>query len=105
MVLGDYVFRRGHESAGAAGFTPHTMINSASFGVDEIARIKCSVMYLQCAVKQIEFFNARMRVPRIIRSGIKPDQHAHAIVFDVPRQDLDVDTRRHLFPLRSIWGL
>src|SRR5262245_47959407 len=90
---GDYVFRRGHKNAGAAGFTPHTLINSTCLGMEEIAGIKCFVIDLQCAVKQMEFFNARMRVPRIIRSGIKPDQHAHAIVFDIPRQDLDVDTR------------
>ena len=33
------VFRRGHQKTGAAGFTPHTMIDAARFGVDEIAGI------------------------------------------------------------------
>jgi hypothetical protein len=33
------VFRRGYQKAGAAGFTPHTMIDAARFGVDEIAGI------------------------------------------------------------------
>ena len=30
------VFRRSHEKAGTAGFTPHTMIDAARLGVDEI---------------------------------------------------------------------
>jgi hypothetical protein len=33
------VFRRGHQKAGTAGFTPHTMIDAARLGVDEIAGI------------------------------------------------------------------
>ena len=33
------VFCRGHQKAGTAGFTPHTMIDAARFGMDEIAGI------------------------------------------------------------------
>jgi hypothetical protein len=33
------VFRRGHQKTGAAGFTPHTMIDAAGLAVDEIAGI------------------------------------------------------------------
>jgi len=33
------VFRRGHQKAGTAGFTPHTMIDAARLAVDEIAGI------------------------------------------------------------------
>jgi hypothetical protein len=33
------VFRRRHQKAGTAGFTPHTMIDAARLGVDEIAGI------------------------------------------------------------------
>src|SRR5215813_1915735 len=42
-----------------------------------------------------------MRVPWIIGSGIKPDQHAHAIVSCVPREYLDVDTWHRFLPLWS----
>src|SRR4051812_41149217 len=40
------VFRRGHQKTGTAGFTPHTMIDAARLGVDEIAGIECSVSLL-----------------------------------------------------------
>ena len=33
------VFRRGHQKAGTAGFTPHTMIDTARLGMDEITGI------------------------------------------------------------------
>jgi hypothetical protein len=33
------VFRRGYQKASTAGFTPHTMIDAAGFGVDEVAGI------------------------------------------------------------------
>jgi hypothetical protein len=33
------VFRRGHQKAGTAGFTPHTMIDAAGLAMNEIAGI------------------------------------------------------------------
>jgi hypothetical protein len=33
------VFRRGHQKAGTAGFTPHTIIDAARLAVDEVAWI------------------------------------------------------------------
>jgi hypothetical protein len=33
------VFRRGHQKAGTAGFTPHTKIDTSRLAVDEITRI------------------------------------------------------------------
>jgi len=75
------------------------MIDAARLAVDEIAGIQCSIINLQCAVKKMQFFDARMPVSWIIVSGIKPDQHAHAIVFRVPSEYLDVDTWCRFFPL------
>src|SRR5712672_2117011 len=75
------------------------MIDAAHLAVDEIAGKQCSIINLQYAVKKMEFFGARMPVSWIIGSGIKPDQHAHAIVFRVPGEYLDVDTWRRFFPL------
>jgi hypothetical protein len=62
------------------------MIDAACLAVDEITGIQCSIINLQYAVKKMQFFDARMRVSWIIGSGIKPDQHAHAIVFRVPSE-------------------
>src|SRR5258708_2024453 len=93
------VFRRGHQKAGTAGFTPHTMIDGVRLAVDEIAGIECSVIDLEYAVEEMQFFNARMRVSGIIGSRIQPDQHAHAVVLRVPREYFDVDTWRRFFPL------
>ena len=75
------------------------MIDAARFGVDEIAGIQCSVIDLQYAVEKMQFFDARMRVSGIIGSRIKPDQHAHAVVFRVRREYFDVDTWRRFLPL------
>src|SRR5579859_8007881 len=47
----------------------------------------------------MEFLDARVRVPGIIGSRIKPNQHAHAIVFRVHREYFDVDAWRRLLPL------
>src|SRR4029453_4259080 len=47
----------------------------------------------------MQFFDARMAVSGIIGSRIKPDQHAHAVVFRVPREYFDVDTWRRFLPL------
>jgi hypothetical protein len=33
------VFKRGHQKAGTAGFTPHTLVDAARLAVDEIAGI------------------------------------------------------------------
>jgi CheY-like chemotaxis protein len=41
-----------------------------------------------------------MRVCGIIGSRIKPDQHAHAVVFRIHREYFDVDTWRRFRPLR-----
>lgn len=75
------------------------MIDTARLAVDEIAGIQGSLINLQYAVKKMQFFDARMPVSWIIGSGIKPDQHAHTIVFRVPREYLNVDTGRRFFPL------
>ncbi len=75
------------------------MIDAARLAVDEIARVQCSLIDLQYAVKKMQFLDARMPVSWIICSRIKPDQHAHAIVFRVPREYLDVDTWRRFLPL------
>ena len=75
------------------------MIDAARLAVDEIAGIECSVIDLQYAVEKMQFFYECMRVCGIIGSRIKPDQHAHAVVFRVPREYFDVDTRRRFLPL------
>ena len=51
----------------------------------------------------MQFFDARMCVSGIIGSRIKPDQHAHAVVFRVPREYFDVDTWRRFLPLWFNW--
>src|SRR3954470_4820242 len=96
---GKDVCRRGHQKAGTAGFTPHTMILGAGLAVDEIAGVERSFIHLQYSVKQMQFFDAGMRVSGIIGSGIKPDQHAHTVAVRVLRQYLDVDTWRGFLPL------
>jgi len=53
-------------------------------------------------MKKMQVFGARMPVRGIIGSRIKPDQHAHAVDFRVPREHLNVlnvDTWRLLFPV------
>ena len=75
------------------------MIQAARLVVDVIAGIECSFIDLQYAVKKMQFFDARMPVSWIIGSRIKPDQHAHTIVFRVPREYLYVDAWRRLLPL------
>jgi len=77
------------------------MIDAARLAVDEIAGIERSVIDLQYAVEEMEFFDARMPVPGIIGSRIKPDQHAHAVVIPVSGEYLDVDTGRRFLPLWS----
>ena len=47
----------------------------------------------------MQFFDARMLVSGIIGSWIKPDQHAHAVVFPVSREYFDVDPCRRFLPL------
>ena len=68
------------------------MIDTVRLVMEEIAGIECSVIDLQYAVEKMQFFDARMPVSGIIGSRIKPDQHAHAVVFRVPREYFDVDT-------------
>src|SRR3954452_6595730 len=92
------VLRRGHQKAGTAGFTPYTMILGARLAVDEIAGVERSFIHLQYSVKQMQFFDAGMRVSGIIGSGIKPDQHAHTVVVRVLREYLDVNTWRGFLP-------
>ena len=75
------------------------MIHGARLAVDEIAGIQRSVVNLQYAVEKMQFFGARMPVRGIIGSRIKPNQHAHAVDFRVPREYFDVDTWRRFFPL------
>ena len=75
------------------------MIHGARLAMDEIAGVQRSVIDLQYAVKEMQFFNARMPMCWVIGSGIKPDQHAYTIVLRVPRKYLDVDTRRRFLPL------
>jgi len=93
------VASRGHQKAGTAGFTAHTVIDAARLTVDEIAGIQRSVINFQDAVEKMQFFSARMPVRGIIGSRIKPDQHAHAVNFRVPRKYFDVDTWRRFFPV------
>lgn len=68
------------------------MIDAARLAMDEITGIECSLIDLQYAVEEMQFFNARMRVSGIIGSRIQPDQHAHTVVPRVPGEYLDVDT-------------
>ena len=75
------------------------MIDAARLAVDEIAGIQCSIINLQYTVKKMQFFDARVPVSWIIGSGIKPNQHAYAIVFRVASEYLDVDTWCRFFPL------
>ena len=49
------------------------MIDAPRFAVDEVAGIQCSIIDLQYAVKKMQFFDARMRVPWIVGSWIEPD--------------------------------
>ena len=79
------------------------MINAARLAMNEIAGIQCSFIDLQYAVKKMQLFDARVPVCWIIGSGIKPDQHAHTIVFRVPREYLDVDTWRRFLPFWFHW--
>src|SRR5581483_10461624 len=103
--LGQYVCRRGRQKAGTAGLTPHPMVNAARFIVDEIAGIQSPVVNLQYPVEKVQLLDARMRMSGVIRPRIQPNQHAHAVIVGVPREDLDVDTRRRLFPRRCCWRL
>ena len=67
--------------------------------MEEIAGIECSVIDLQHAVEEMQFFDVCMLVSGIIGSRIEPDQHANRVIFCFPREYFDVDTRRHLHPL------
>src|SRR5581483_6995517 len=75
------------------------MIDAARLAVDEIAGMQCSVIDLQYAVEEMQFFNARMCVAGIIGSRIQPDQQAYAVVVPISREYFDVDTWRGFLPL------
>jgi hypothetical protein len=59
---------RGDENARAAGLAPHTFISATGFGPIVIPRIEFSVVYQQFALKQMQLFDSRMAVGRIIGS-------------------------------------
>jgi hypothetical protein len=55
------------------------MVNAARLGPDEFTSVELFVVDHQLAVQQMQLFDARMAVARIVGSWRKPHKHGNAL--------------------------
>src|SRR6516164_7807188 len=94
------VFGAGDENTGAACLTPDALVARSRRTVVVVARDQLALVDPQFTVKEMQLFDARMRMRGVTRAGREAYQHADAVPFRVGREQLAFDPRRDLFPFR-----
>src|SRR5579884_3439235 len=90
----------GEKQARAADFAPHALISLAGGTVVVVARQEPAAVDPQLPVQEMEFLGSRMRMCGIARVSRQAHQHADTAPLIVVREDLTLDSRRDLLPLR-----